>query len=66
MALAMKVPSMACQDCATTITEAIKTVDDQAHVNIDLATKQVRVESQASESSIKQAITATGYAIEGY
>lgn len=66
MALVLKVPSMVCEGCVKTVQEAIQTVDSDAKVDIDLASKQVRVESQASEASFKQAIAATGHTIEGY
>ncbi len=65
MALALKVPTMVCDGCVKTVKEAIQTVDADAKVEIDLPSKQVTVESQASESSIKQAITATGHEIAG-
>ena len=64
MALELKVPSMVCDGCADTVTKAIKTIDSDAGVNVDLETKAVSVESQASEESIKQAIVATGHTVE--
>jgi copper chaperone len=63
MALELKVPSMVCEGCVETVTKAIKTVDSDAGVNVDLETKTVSVESQVSEESIKQAIVATGHTI---
>ncbi len=63
MALELKVPSMVCEGCVETVTKAIKTVDTDAGVNVDLETKTVFVESQVSEESIKQAIVATGHTI---
>ncbi|MBW4497374.1 MAG: heavy-metal-associated domain-containing protein [Oscillatoria princeps RMCB-10] len=63
MALELKVPSMVCEGCVDTVTKAIKTVDSDAGVNVDLETKTVSVESPASEESIKQAIVATGHTI---
>ncbi|WP_017715319.1 heavy-metal-associated domain-containing protein [Kamptonema formosum] len=64
MALELKVPSMVCQGCVDTVTKAIKTVDSDAGVNVDLDQKTVSVESQVSEESIKQAIVATGHTVE--
>jgi copper chaperone len=63
MALELKVPSMVCEGCVEIVTKAIKTVDSDAGVNVDLETKTVSVESQVSEESIKQAIVATGHTI---
>jgi copper chaperone len=64
MALKLKVPSMKCEECADSITQAVKVVDDQAKVDVDLDNKTVTLESEASEESFKQAIVAAGYPIE--
>jgi copper chaperone len=66
MALKLKVPNIACDGCADTITESIHIVEADAKVDVDVAAKTVTVESAASEESIKQAIVAAGYTIEGY
>lgn len=63
MALSITVPSMVCQGCADTVTNAIKTSDPKAGVNVDLATKQVTVDTSTSEANVKQAIEATGHTI---
>jgi len=64
MALEMKVPSMVCNGCVDTVTKAIKTVESEAQVDINLETKMVKVDGKASPESIKEAITATGHTIE--
>jgi copper chaperone len=61
MTIEITVPDMACSACATTITEAIQQLDDQATVQTDLTTKQVTIASIASESAVKEAIAAAGY-----
>jgi copper chaperone len=61
MTIELTVPDMACGACATTITEAIQQLDEQATVQTDLKTKQVKISSTASESSVKEAIAAAGY-----
>ncbi|WP_026735373.1 heavy-metal-associated domain-containing protein [Fischerella sp. PCC 9605] len=66
MALKLKVPNIACEGCAETITESIHTMEPDAKVEVDVKAKTVTVESAASEESIKQAIVAAGYSIEGY
>ncbi|WP_250123558.1 heavy-metal-associated domain-containing protein [Chroococcidiopsis sp. CCMEE 29] len=66
MALKLKVPNIMCSDCAQTITESITTMEPDAKVDVDVQAKTVSVESAASEETIKQAITAAGYTIEGY
>ncbi|WP_241829242.1 heavy-metal-associated domain-containing protein [Desertifilum tharense] len=60
----MVVPNMVCDGCAEKITEAIKTVDSEAKINIDLPTKHVSVDTEVSLESIEQAITAVGYEVE--
>lgn len=64
MALKLKVPSMVCESCAEKVTGAIKTVDSDAQVNIDLESKTVTLDSAASEESFKQAITAVGFEVK--
>lgn len=66
MALELKVPNIACEDCATTISESIHVMEPDAKVHVDVKAKTVTVESAASEESIKQAIVAAGYTVEGY
>ena len=66
MALKLKVPDISCDDCATTITETIHTMEPDAKVDVDVQAKTVTVEAQASEETIKQAIVAAGYEVEGY
>ena len=66
MALKVKVSNMKCDDCASKIGEAIKVMEPKAKVDVDLDSKTVTVDSGASDESIKQAIVAAGYHIEGY
>ena len=61
MAIELKVPGMACGGCGKTITKAIQSVDPSAEVQTDPKSKQVKVETQAKESSIREAIAAAGY-----
>lgn len=63
MKLQFKVPSMACGACAATITQAIQSVDAIAAVTADPQTKQVAIETTASEAAIKSAITEAGYPV---
>ncbi|ABA23165.1 heavy-metal-associated domain-containing protein [Anabaena sp. FACHB-709] len=61
MTIQLTVPNMACSACANNITNAVKTVDVDAIVQADPQTKLVNVETQASETSIKDALAAAGY-----
>ena len=61
MTIELKVPNMACGACAKTITQAVVDIDPKASVRADPKTKQVIVESNADESSVREAISAAGY-----
>ncbi|MBI1241815.1 heavy-metal-associated domain-containing protein [Umezakia ovalisporum] len=63
MTLQLTVPNMACSACANNITNAVKTVDANAIVQADPQTKFVSVETQASETAIKDALAAAGYPV---
>jgi copper chaperone len=63
MSFQVTVPNMACSACSDTITKAIQTIDPSAKVNADPKTKLVSVDTLASETEIKQAITTAGYTI---
>jgi copper chaperone len=60
----LKVPSIACEACAKTITQAIKTHESDAEVKVDVDRKIVSVKTDASEESIKQMIEAVGHTVE--
>ena len=59
--LELKVPDMACGACGEAITQAVLAIDPKATIKADLETKQVVVRTQASESSVREAISAAGY-----
>ena len=64
MTINLKVTSMVCDGCVSAVESAILTHEPEAKVDIDLDTKKVTVETEASESSIKQVITAAGHTVE--
>jgi copper chaperone len=61
MPLQLKVPKLACSSCAKKVMKALKTIDADATVKVDTKTKLVDVETQASETAVKEALTAAGY-----
>lgn len=61
MMISLKVPTIACEVCAQTITKAIQNVEPQAQVSIDVSTKMVNVETQTSVDVIKGAIVEAGH-----
>lgn len=66
MALKLKITNMKCDDCATKISEAIKVMEPNAKVESDVDSKTVTVDTAASDETVKQAIVAAGYHVEGY
>ena len=61
MSMTFKVPSIMCEGCGDTITKEIKVHDENADVKVNVEQKTVEVDSEMSESSVQQAITATGH-----
>ncbi|PSN19864.1 copper chaperone [filamentous cyanobacterium CCP5] len=64
MTLQLKVPSIVCEGCADTITEAIQSLDSSSKVNVNIETKDVSAETSAAESAIREAIAAKGHTVE--
>ncbi len=56
-----KLPDMSCGHCVGSVTETVKRVDPAAKVEVDLATKQVKLESSESAASFADALTEAGY-----
>ncbi|BAZ37524.1 heavy-metal-associated domain-containing protein [Nostoc sp. LEGE 06077] len=61
MTIQLTVPKLACSACVNTINTAILKIDADATVKADTKTKTVSVETQASETAIKEAIASVGY-----
>ena len=60
----LKVPSISCEGCAETITQAIKVADSNARVEVDVTAKTVSVESEMSDASVRQVIVGAGHEVE--
>jgi copper chaperone len=57
------VNGMTCGGCARAVTNAIRNVDPDASVEVDLAVKRVSVQSKAEAASLEAAITDAGYEV---
>lgn len=57
----ISVPTIECGKCADTITKAIHNVDPGAKVSVDIEAKRVDVETTASETALRDAITTAGH-----
>lgn len=58
-----EVKDMSCGHCVMSVTKAVKSVDSQAKVEVDLATKKVTVESGSDRKSIADALAEAGYPV---
>jgi copper chaperone len=61
MKLDLKVPEISCGGCVNAIANAVKTLDAHAIVQGNPTTKIVSVETQASETAIREAIAKIGF-----
>ena len=57
----ISVNDMTCGHCASAITRAVKDVDAAGRCEVDLAAKQVRIESGAPAEAFVEAIAEAGY-----
>ncbi|MFW3616332.1 heavy-metal-associated domain-containing protein [Billgrantia antri] len=59
--LKLNVPDMSCNHCVSVISAAVKSVDSTARLEFDLAQRQVKVETTATDEAIQAAIEEAGY-----
>lgn len=57
----LSVQGMTCGHCVSAVTRAVKTVDPEADVQVDLGTGKVRVDGHGSAEALGKAITEAGY-----
>ncbi|KRP59399.1 heavy-metal-associated domain-containing protein [Pseudomonas orientalis] len=57
------VEGMTCGHCIRAVTQAVQSQDAGAEVTVDLAAKQVRVQSQLEREAIAQLIKEEGYTV---
>lgn len=55
------VPKMSCEGCVRTIEGAVKSLDPNAGVACDLATREVAVETRELPKLVAEALAAVGY-----
>jgi copper chaperone len=55
------VEGMSCGHCVSRVTQAVKSVDPQAKVEVDLPAHKVRVESREAREAIAGALAEAGY-----
>jgi copper chaperone len=60
--ITFQVANMTCGHCVDTITKAVKAIDGEARVQIDLAGRRVAIESGNSDvAALREAIERAGY-----
>jgi copper chaperone len=57
----MNLPDMSCGHCVSTVAQTVQEVDPKARVEVDLATKLVRIESSDGRQVFADALTEAGY-----
>jgi copper chaperone len=58
-----QVQGMTCGQCVAAVTRAVKALDPQAEVKVDLAGGKVQVQSQQDHAAIARAIEEEGYQV---
>jgi copper chaperone len=56
-----KLPDMSCGHCVGTVTKTVQQLDPQAQVEIDLPSRQVRIESTQDRAVLAAALDEAGY-----
>ena len=59
----LTVEDMSCGHCVGRVTKSVQALDKDAKVDVDLATKKVKVDSTADMDAIARAIDAAGYPV---
>lgn len=57
----LNLPGMTCGGCARSVTAAIKELDQDAAVTVDIDARRVTVETIASEEALREAVREAGY-----
>lgn len=61
----LTLPDISCGHCVKVVTEAVKRIDPQARVEVELLAKQVRIDSSADPQVLRQALADEGYPAAG-
>lgn len=57
----LNISAMTCGHCAAAVTKTVQQIDPKARVDIDLATKKVRIDSARDRATVEQALAQAGY-----
>jgi copper chaperone len=59
----LQVEGMTCGGCANSVKRSVQAVDSNARVDVDLASKKVRIETGADIEKVKSAVVDAGYPV---
>lgn len=59
--LEFDIQNLSCNHCARAVTEAVREVDPQAKVEVDLGRRHVRVDTAADRERVTAALADAGY-----
>ena len=59
----LQVEGMTCGGCANSVRRTIQTIDGKATVEVDLASKTVRIDTAADIEAVKLAVTGAGFPV---
>lgn len=60
-----RIENMTCGGCAKSVTKAIQSVDPNAQIETDPASRMVRVETTATPEALRQVLEEAGYPAAG-
>ena len=58
------IPAISCGHCVKAVTEAVKQVDPDAQVNVDLESKKVTVQTTRERETVAAALAEAGYPVQ--
>lgn len=59
------IPAMSCGRCVAAITQAIQSLDPEAELDFDLASRSVRIDSSLPAAALETALGDAGYTPQG-
>ncbi|MNE20066.1 Heavy-metal-associated domain protein [compost metagenome] len=57
----LRIESMTCGGCARSVTRAIQSVDPNARIETDPASRMVKIETTATSTALQQVLEEAGY-----
>ncbi len=59
----LQVEGMSCGGCANSVRRIVQTIDGKATVEVDLASKTVRIDTAADIEAVKSAVAGAGFPV---